>query len=287
MVSTRKRISQGAHMNEPAGKDNASNAEPGAAQVIYEIVDRVAYVTINRPEARNAINPTVRRGLIEAFADASVNPDVWVVVLTGTGDRAFCAGGDLKQNDANARAGKRHVVPMTGPERNVFETILETYKPTIAALNGLAYGGGLELAIACDIRIAADHAKLCLPEAKRGMGANFASVLLPRLIPRALAMQMLYTAEPITVQQAQSWGLVNMVVPGAELKQTVDSFARKLVGNAPVTLQRYKHMAVKGWDLPIPTALRLDAGTNPYLSEDRKEGVRAFVEKREPKWTGR
>src|SRR5688572_13213670 len=258
-----------------------SEAKP---EVRYEIVDRIAYITIDRPEARNAINPAVRKALIESFSDASVNPEVWLVVLTGSGDRAFCAGADLKVNDQNARQGRRHVVPMTGPDRNVFETVLETYKPTIAALNGHAYGGGLELALACDLRIAADHARLCLPEAKRGMGANFASILLPRMIPRAIAMQMLYTAEPITAQEALHWGLVNKVVPFAELAQTVETFARDLIRNAPLTLQRYKHMAVKGWELPVSSALRLDAGPNPYLSADRAEGVRAFVEKREPRW---
>lgn len=261
--------------------------EPAGAvdqPVRYEIAGRIARVTINRPEARNAINPAVRRALIEAFADASVNPDVWLVILTGAGDRAFCAGGDLKKNDENERQGKRHVVPMTGPDKNVYETVLECYKPTIAALNGHAFGGGLELALSCDIRIAADHVKLCLPEARRGMGANYASVLLPRMIPRGIAMQMLYTAEPVTAQEALHWGLVNKVVPGAALTDTVDSFARGLLKNAPLTLQRYKHMAVKGWELPIASALRLDVGPNPYLSADRAEGVRAFVEKREPRW---
>lgn len=264
------------------------NANVAAAaigdEVQYKIVDRIAYITLNRPKALNAINTAVRKGVIEAFSDASLNPDVWVVVLTGTGDRAFCAGADLKQNDQNERQGKRHVAPMTGPERNIFEAVVETYKPTIAALNGLAYGGGLELAIACDLRIAADHAKLCLPEAKRGMGANFGSVILPRMIPRGIAMQMLYTAEPISAQEALHWGLVNQVVPAAQLAETVEAFARKLLKNAPLTLQRYKHMNVKGWELPISAALRLDAGPNPYLSADRAEGVRAFVEKREPRW---
>ena len=256
-------------------------------EILVQRRHRCATVTINRPQRHNALATATMARLSSAIDELGADPDIWVVVITGIGERAFCAGGDLKEADELARAGKPYPHPMRGVHRNVFEAVLECRKPTIAAINGAAMGGGLELALACDIRLAVDDAQLALPEAKRGMGANFGSVLLPRLIPRAVALDLLYTGRTILPPEGERLGLINRSFPRSRFQAGVDSYCDELMANAPLTLQRYKQMTTKGWDLPVHAALRLDVGPDPYSSEDRAEGVRAFLEKRPPVWRGR
>jgi enoyl-CoA hydratase len=252
-----------------------------------EVRERVGYVTIDRPERRNALSQEVMVGLVEAFDRFDRDDGVWAVLITGAGEKAFSAGRDLKELSERDDDGLGPHLPMKGVQRNAFEAVYECRKPVVAAINGWAVGGGLELAMACDLRVAAAHAKLGLPESLRGMGANFGAAILPRLVPIGVANEMLYFGGSITAEDAQRWGLVNQVYPSERFRDEAEAYVRVLLERAPLTVRRYKAVVHKSLELPLSAALRLDLSPNPYLSEDRVEGVKAFVEKRAPRWQAR
>ena len=249
--------------------------------------DQVLVLTLNRPESRNALSRELASQLAHAILDADEAPDLRAIVLTGAGDKAFCAGADLKEVRGNDETGTAYRPPMRRPERSVYEVVLECSKPTIAALNGSALAGGFELALACDLRVTHAQAQFGLPEVKIGMGANFGSVMLPRRISPTLALEMLMTGESISGARALEIGLVNRLVAPQEVLDASLALARTIAANAPISVRRVKAVAMGSLDLPIATALRQNPGISPYTSEDRVEGIRARLEKRAPVWKNR
>jgi enoyl-CoA hydratase/carnithine racemase len=247
--------------------------------VRYEVEDGVAWVTIDRPEARNALNAAVRAGLFDAVARFNEDAAARVLVLTGAGDQAFCAGADLKEMaEQQLKVPPEDFVPVFG--RNV-----EVTKPTIAAVNGLAYAGGFLLTQMCDLCVAAEHARFAIAEAKVGRGAPWA-VPLPWLVPPRIALQLLLTGEPIEARRAHEVGLVNEVVPLAALRDATQQLAVRIAANAPLSVAAAKRMVYALGAAPEAFELAARIWEPVYLSDDAQEGPRAFREKRAPRWRG-
>jgi dehydration protein DpgD len=255
----------------------------------YEKRDHVARVMINRPEVMNALHPPASEELSAIWDDFATDPNLWVAILTGAGERAFSAGNDLKYTAAHANQ-------MTGPRpplKGGFGGItarFDLFKPIIAAVNGWAMGGGCEMALACDIIIAAEHARFGLPEPRVGLIAGAGGVhRLPRQIPQKIAMGMILTGKAIDAAEAHRWGLVNEVVPAAELMPTAERWAAEIMQCAPLAVRGSKEAALTGLDLPLESALRrsYDNMQAHMASADRIEGPKAFAEKRTPAWSGR
>jgi crotonobetainyl-CoA hydratase len=257
--------------------------------VIYEKRGHVAYVTLNRPERMNALDNHSHRELIEIFDDFASDPHAWVAIVTGAGDRAFCAGNDLKATAQASANGEKRV-----DSSSRFAAITRGYscpKPLIAAVNGVAAGGGFEIALACDIVIASDTARFGLPEPRVGLIAGAGGIhRLVRQIPLKHAMGMLLTGRLVPAPEAYRLGLVNEVVPAAELMPTAERWADEILECSPLLTQLTKEAAREGYGLDVDEAIARDWEhriPRMLASHDYIEGPRAFAEKRRPSWTGR
>lgn len=260
-----------------------STDQPGA---LVERRGNVLLITINRPEARNAINASVSIGVGEALQAAQEDPEVRAVVLTGAGDKSFCAGADLKaiSRGENIFHPEHSEWGFAGYVSHFID------KPTIAAVNGTALGGGTELALASDLVVAEESAKFGLPEVKRGLIAGAGGVFrIAEQLPRKIALELLFTGEPITAADALRWGLINQVVPAGTAVDAALTLADRITGNAPLAVQASKRVAYGADDGVVPGDAPGWKRTNREFStllrsEDAKEGPLAFAEKRQPVW---
>ncbi len=249
--------------------------------VDYVKEGRIAIFTINRPEAMNALSVEVARELHQAMSDFRDDPELWVGIVTGAGEKAFCGGADIKDTLPFMQAHRQD--PWSFPP-----TIMrgfELWKPLIAAINGMALGGGLELALACDIRIVAENARLGTPEVNLGLIPGWGGTQrLPRMIPWCKAAEILLMGKLIDAQEAYRIGLVNKVVPQAEVMTTAKEWAEIICQAGPLAVRAAKEAMVRGYSMPLEDGLKLENSLIGYMmtTEDFTEGTTAFVEKRKP-----
>ncbi len=250
--------------------------------VVYEKSDKVVTITINRPEAFNSISPEVYQEFSDAMVSFRDDPEVWVGIITGAGQRAFSAGADIRKMLPKL-AEKSFALP-PGIMRG-----LNIWKPIIAAVNGLALGGGLEIVLACDIRIAAENARFGTPEVALGLIPGWGGTQrLPRMIPWCKAAELLLMGKPIDAEEAYRIGLINKVVAREDLMSTAQEWAAKICENGPLAVRAAKEAMIRGMNMSLDDGLRLEESFFAGLtaSEDFKEGIGAFAEKRKAQYKG-
>lgn len=246
----------------------------------------VAVITVNRPEKRNALNATVRRELVAVFDALRTDPAVRVLVVTGAGDRAFIAGADIAEFAERSASQQRSALE----GRRVFEEIADYPKPVLAMINGYALGGGCELALACDVRVAARSARLGQPEIRLGLiPGGGGTQRLPRLVGTGQALRLILTGELVTADEAERIGLVDLVVADADLPETTLQLAHAMARHSPLSLELAKQAVRAAGLTPLSAGLTLERELfiTAFASQDGQEGVRAFLEKRPPTFHGR
>lgn len=261
----------------------------------YELIKvgkkgHVTTVTINRPEVMNSISPLVSVEMANAFNEFDADSEAWICIVTGAGEKAFSAGNDLKFQATNPPAKMREIMQGVKGGFAGITSRFDCYKPFIAAVNGLALGGGFEIALACDMIIAAENASFGLPEPRVGLIPGAGGVhRLPRQIPYHLAQYMIMTSKRITPQQAMQYGIVSEVVPLAELIPTAEKYAAEIMLAAPLSIRAAKEATVKGLNMTLQKAMATQFPGSAAMrqSEDFVEGPKAFSEKRPPNWKGK
>ncbi len=256
-------------------------------QVLYEVRDQIAWITLNRPEAMNAISDTIRAEIPKAIARAEADDNVRVMVFSSNGERAFCAGADVKgftavESLVKHRQGRAHTHWILAFDH--------ARKPMIAAIHGYCLGGGLEIAMACDIRIAAEGAKFGLPEVARGtLPGSGGTQRLARMVGLGRALDIALSAEHVAAEDALRMGLISRLVPRAELTSAAEALAKRIASHAPLSVLLVKEAVRGSLDTDLPTGLRIEADLSTLIAstEDRVEAGKAFREKRKPEFKGR
>jgi enoyl-CoA hydratase/carnithine racemase len=264
-----------------------------ADEVLLEKRNKIAYITLNRPEKRNSANAALQNALGEAWREVNRDPEVWIAILTGAGNESFCAGGDLGENLARSR-GEMAAAPPSGPvgERSSpagYAGIADVFKPVIAAVNGYAAGGGFGLALSCDIRLCSENAKFGASEVRWSHMAGGQAYILPRTVPLGWAMWFCLTGQFIDAQTAYSIGIVQGVYPQAQLMEEATKLADTINANGQIVVQQTKQFIYNSMDMPLSMAKKMERMYYQKIrqSPDYDEGSAAFVQKRRPEFEGK